>query len=69
MDQDLWEKVHNKLAPCTDDEFVNECCNLDRHFSSLIGEVLMEDGAVNSLVSMILSILLENQIILEIYVN
>lgn len=53
MDQDLREKVHNKLAPCTDDEFMNECCKLDPHFSSLIGEVLMEDGAVNSLVSMI----------------
>lgn len=24
MDQDLREKVHNKLSPCTDDEFILE---------------------------------------------
>lgn len=36
MDDDKREQVHNKLAPCTNKEFLQAYCKLDTDFEQLL---------------------------------
>ena len=36
MDDDIREKVHNELAPCTPYEFLKRYCELDKNFIDIL---------------------------------
>lgn len=38
MDDELREKVHYELAPCTNEDFLKRYCELDSNFESILNE-------------------------------
>lgn len=40
MDTDIREKVHDELAPCTNEEFINRYLEYDPSFKSIYEEVI-----------------------------
>lgn len=37
MDDEIREKVHFELAPCSNEEFLKRYCELDPRFASVLG--------------------------------